>query len=181
ILQVDRLEHTEWHVAEVFIAALEGEVGRGREEVQVLRAWEVRKENEDHPQGTPPTYVPADHPTVTATDGARQRRCEGLEGIGMTVGGKEEALGSQPEANVEEDEDAYDQAVTPNRTCLDPLVQVCARVVPQFARLHQEAPHEEEDHADQDQHGKQVGEQPVGVAHDAEVEPTGERPWQEAV
>src|SRR5690606_3286772 len=64
VLQVDRLEHAEWHRLELLVTALEREVDRRREQVDVLGPREVRQEGEDETQGAPPTDMPTQHPAV---------------------------------------------------------------------------------------------------------------------
>src|SRR5690606_37538478 len=115
VLQVDRLEHAEWHRLELLVTALEREVDLRREQVDVLGPREVRQEGEDETQGAPPTDMPTQHPAVAEAHERSDRRGEGLPGVRMTLGREQERLGHEAETHVQDDEPAYDQRVAAHR------------------------------------------------------------------
>src|SRR5690606_8977129 len=114
VLQVDWLEDARRHRPQVLVPALERELDRRREQVDVLRAREVRQEREDQAERAPPAHVPADHPALAWPDQAGERGGDGLERVGVVLGGEQERLGGEAEADVEEDEEPDDERVAPD-------------------------------------------------------------------
>ena len=95
----------------------------------------------------------------------------GLPDVEVALGSEQEALGGQPEADVEHDESTHDEAVAPDAATRDLVVQQCPGVVFEAGVAGGEAPQKHVPHPDQHQHREQIGGESVEVAQQAKVEP----------